>query len=417
MKKRFRLIAFVFIIFFSSVFAFSACAPSLNAENLMKSIKSNAVVYKTPDDKFKNSAAEFSVELFKQAYLQNDVSNSLISPLSVLLALAMTANGAGGTTLSEMENVLAGGMSLNELNDYLYSYRTGLKSEKKSKLGIANSIWFRDGFAVENDFLQVNADYYNAAAYRAAFDKSTIDDVNKWVKYNTDGLIDKIIDEISGDDIMYLINTILFDAQWKTAYKDDSIQDGKFTDINGIQQDAKFMHGYESLYLDGVDAKGFIKPYFGGHYGFAALLPNEDIVIGDYVDSLSGEGFMSIIKNARTENVRTALPQFEYEYELGLSDTLTAMGIKDAFLPSKADFSKMGNADGNIYIEDVLHKTYISVDAKGTKAAAVTKVGVGVTSAPPPELTVILDRPFVYAIIDIATGLPLFIGILNGCKK
>jgi len=180
---------------------FSACsAPGIKSENLMLGITAQSVGGTDADAEFIDAVAGFSVKLFQQSVSDNE--NSLVSPLSVLIALALTANGAVGQTLSQMETAL-GGIDIARLNRYLYSYINGLPSQDKSKLHIANSIWFRnEKIAVERDFLQTNADYYNAAAYKSAFDAQTLKDINLWVKNNTDGLIDKILDEIPSDAMM-----------------------------------------------------------------------------------------------------------------------------------------------------------------------------------------------------------------------
>ena len=215
--------------------------PHLQTANLMKGVTANTVSGMFADDKFIGSMADFSVELFKKSIADNE--NSLISPLSVMLALSMTANGADNETLSQMEAVLGGSIQMNDLNKYLYSYVKGLPSSEKSKLGIANSIWFRDisTLNVKPGFLQTNADYYGAEAYKSAFNETTVTDINDWVSANTDGMIDSILDEISSDAVMFLINAVVFDAEWETVYDKSQVSDGIFTDINGNQQIVPFM--------------------------------------------------------------------------------------------------------------------------------------------------------------------------------
>ena len=182
----------------------TACAPKVQAADLMAGITGNKVQGKAADDRFIGNTADFSLELFKRSVAEKE--NSLVSPLSVLLALAMTANGADSETLAEMEMeaVLGKDISLEDLNEYLYTYVKHLPSEKNSRLSIANSIWFRDDenrFTVERDFLQKNADYYNAAAYKAPFDNQTLKDINTWVQEKTENMIDKILDEINEDGL------------------------------------------------------------------------------------------------------------------------------------------------------------------------------------------------------------------------
>jgi serpin B len=302
------------------------------------------------------------------------------------------------------------------LNEYLYTYAEELPNEDKSKLNIANSIWFRDDsrLLVEADFLQKNADYYNASAYRSAFDAQAVKDINNWVKSNTDGMIDTIIDEIHDDVMLVLINAVEFDAEWETNYDDYYIGRGDFTDINGNIQNVDFMHSNEFKYLDDGKATGFIKPYYGNHYSFAALLPNDDISIESYIQSLTGSGFVNTIKNAEEAVVYASMPKFEYEYDIIMNEALINLGMPDAFDGRKANFKRMAKTKENIFIGEVLHKTYISVDKLGTKAGAATAVfAVNGSAAPPADpKTVRLDRPFVYAIIDNATNLPVFIGTL-----
>ncbi len=393
-----------------------SCSPGgkkVKAMSLMDGIKSSKVDGKDADNTFISSAADFSIELFKLAAKEN--KNSLISPVSVLLALSMTANGADGDTLSQMEKVLSGGMSIDDLNKYLYSYSNSLPSNKKSKLSIANSIWFRNEenrLKVEPSFLQKNADYYNAAAYSSPFDNQTLKDINGWVSSNTDGMIDSILDDISDDAVMYLINAVVFDAEWENIYKRTDIHDGTFTGLDGKKQSVEFMESDESYYIDDGKAQGFLKHYSGGSYSFAALLPNQGVDINDYLSGMSGESFLRSVKDANKEQVHVSLPKFSYDYSIELNDALKAMGMTKAF-GGDADFSKMGSSSrGGLYIENVLHKTFISVDEKGTKAGAVTKVEMKASGAPLEIRTIRLDRPFIYAIIDNSTGIPVFIGKL-----
>ncbi len=387
------------------------------ASNLMDGMTPVAVSGKSADDAFIQSMADFSVDLFKRSISGDE--NSLISPLSVALALGMTANGADVETLAQFET-LFGGISVEELNDYMYSYVKSLPSSKKSVLNLANSIWFRDNndmLRVEDAFLQKNADYYGAAAFMAAFDSVTVQQINNWVNTNTDGMIKEVLNEIDDLSMLYLINAVMFDAEWQRVYNKGNIQNGDFTDFIGTVKSTKFMHSNEHLYLDDGMATGFIKPYAkvsdsNAGYSFAVLLPNEGVLIDDYIASLTGSGLINTMNSATDEVVNAALPKFKYEYDVLMNEALKSLGIPDAFDIEKADFSKMGRSEiGNLYIGKVLHKTFISVDELGTKAGAVTMVAAtGAGIAPSEPKTVRLDRPFVYAVIDNATMLPIFIG-------
>lgn len=407
-KPKSYKLAIILLLLVAMVVNLTSCY-SVDAADLMDGFSSNVVKIKSTDDTFVKSTADFSVELFKKTI--TDSKNSLISPLSVLLALSMTANGADKETLSQMENVLGKDISLGDLNEYIYTYVKNLPSDNKSRLTIANSIWFRDNLKVKKNFLQKNADYYNAAAYKSPFDGQTLVDINDWVNKNTAGMIDKIIDEISDDAVMYLINAIVFDAEWQDMYEKNNITKGGFTAIDGSKKTVDFMNSKESIYLDDGKATGFIKPYANDEYSFVALLPNENVPIGDYIGTLSGEGFLNTISQAQNIDVLATLPKFSYDYSVNMNDALINLGMTDAFSADNADFSKLAESKpGNIYIGEVLHKTFISVDERGTKAGAVTAIEVKATGMPMEQKIVRLDRPFVYAIIDNATNLPVFLG-------
>ena len=398
--------------------SFSGCGSlvlTAHATDLMEGVTANTVEGKSVDDRFTGQMAALSAELFKRSAA--DGKNTLVSPLSVALALAMTANGAAGSTLSQMSGLLGGDIPLNELNAYFYGYVKGLPSDKKTKLEIANSIWFRDDenrLKVDKDFLQTNANYYNASAYKAPFDDSTIEEINSWVNDKTEGLIDSIIDQISADTVLYLLNAIVFDAEWENVYNKEDLSNGTFTASDGTKQTVEMMHSEESRYLDDGKATGFIKNYAGGGYSFAALLPNEGTDLESYITTLSGSGLLATIEGAQSATVSATMPKFSFDFSLTMNNLLMEMGMTDAFNTDAADFSKMATSSlGNIYVGEVLHKTYISVDELGTKAGAVTKVEMRDMAAAIDTKTVVLDRPFVFMILDNATNLPLFIGAVT----
>lgn len=414
--KRWIAVILSLSVLAAGVMSLSGCGAKIQAANLMEGITAKTVSGKAADDAFKNSSADFAIKLFQKT--RDDNKNSLISPLSVMLALSMTANGAKGETLAQMETLLGGDIPMETLNEYLYSYINALPSEKTAKLNIANSIWFRDnGFTAEKAFLQKNADYYGAAAYKSPFDEKTLRDINNWVKKNTDGTIEKIIDNIDSDAVMYLINTVLFDAEWESIYKKGEVSDGTFTALNGSKRTVSMMYSDEYRYLDDGKSTGFIKPYKNG-CSFVALLPNEDISLSDYADSMTGNTFIDMIKNAKDVPVETAIPKFSYDYDIEMSSALKTLGMTLSFEAAKADFSALGHSDsGNIFISRILHKAYIAVDEKGTKAGAATAVETNYMSDMGGIYRVTLDRPFVYAIIDDANGLPVFIGAVTDIGK
>ena len=407
-----KLIALLLI--FAMALGLTACS-QVSANDLMKDVPAKAVDVLPDMDAGAAAAADFGVRLFKTS--MEEGKNTLISPLSVLYALAMTANGADGETLVQMEQVL--GMDVENLNSYMLAYLDLLPESKDYKMSLANSIWFKDDpdFIVEQSFLQTNADYYGAGAYKAAFDECTRNDINNWVKEHTDGMIPEILDEIPDEAIMYLVNALAFDAKWADEYEEHQIREGRFTMEDGTRQDVDMMHSEEYTYLEDDLATGFIKYYKDRKYAFVAMLPNEGVSVSQYVDSLTGEHLRELLNNPQDLTVFASIPKFETEYDTEMSEVLQEMGMTDAFDWRVADFSRLGtyNVDGmNICINRVLHKTFISVTEQGTRAGAATAVEMVAEGAM--EIVefkeVVLDRPFVYMLIDCETNLPFFIGTM-----
>ena len=395
----------------ASTLTLSACQSekSLETTDLMTGIKAASRETVKPDDAFKSAYDNFSVELLKKCF--DGKSNTLISPLSVSSALAMTANGANGQTKDEMEKVLGSGMPLDELNKYLSSFSGSLTSGENFKLKNANSIWFikDNNFNVNNEFLQTNADFYHAEIYKRAYNDEIVNDINNWVSEHTDGMIDKLLDNGDALSNIALINATAFNAVWETYYFDNFVEDGTFTDANGNEQSVTMLISEESKYINGDNCTGFIKKYKGGKYGFAAILPDSNVSISDFVGSLNGDKLFKMLQNAESTNVVAKMPKFEYEYSAELSEALKALGMPTAFSDS-ADFS--GISGDKLLISDVLHKTKISVTEEGTRAVAAT--GVVMSAAPDGDKQVILDHPFMYMILDNETMLPLFAGIYTG---
>lgn len=392
--------------------------------DMMKDIKTEA---KVPEDvennadsmeNFRLDTADFSIRLLQENVKAKN-RNVMVSPFSVLTALSMTVNGAAGETKDQMLSVLAPNQDIESLNANWRRFTDGLVNTQDTGLRIANSVWFKDNeeqIRVKEEFLQTNAAVYQVDIYKAAFDEKTLKDVNTWVSDKTEGRIENILNEIPKDAVMYLVNALAFDAEWKEIYEENRIRDGEFFVSGEETQTVSFMNGEEDWYLQDENAIGFVKPYKEG-YSFVALLPKEGISVQEYVKTLSGEKFLALLSDRKDATVYTLMPKFKAEYEVELKDILTGLGMTDAFDEEKADFSGIGTStEGNICISRVLHKTYIAVDEKGTEAGAATVVEMQLEAAVMEEeevYRVYLNRPFVYAIVENETNVPLFIGTVD----
>lgn len=385
--------------------------------NLMAGVEAQKVTVSSQPEEYGPVMTDFAFRLFKNGYKNGE--NQLISPLSVISALGMAANGAQNETLKEMEDVL--GVEHETLNHYLKAFVTNKYKTWENKFTIANSIWFDEGRlgkgTVQRDFLQTNADYYEADLYELKFNRDAKDRINEWVSEKTDGKIPKMLeDDISDDTVMFLVNALSFDADWESPYSEKAVHEEKFITENGSERNAEFMYSREYAYIEDENTTGFVKYYNGRRYAFVALLPNEGIKMSDYVSSLDGQKIENLLKNIDESPVNTKTPKFNVDYSIELKDTLETMGMKLAFDQYKADFYGIAHPTPYpLYIGRVLHKTFFRIDEKGTSAGAATMIDVvfegeisDIETKEP--YTVYLDRPFVYMLIDCKSNTPFFIG-------
>lgn len=355
--------------------------------------------------------ADFGVKLLQQSSAANE--NTLVSPLSVYYALGMTANGAAGNTLAQMENVL--GLDVDQLNKYLGDYIKTMPSGDKCRTNLANGIWIDPITEPTPAFLQTCQDIYHAEVFSGV----NADEINSWVNKQTDGMIPDIIDEAPYNIAMYLINALAFDAKWDNKYSQYDLEEGTFMTSVINHQDATYMNSEEKVYLENENATGFVKYYKGKDYAFVGLLPKNSL--NTYLQSLTGAELTDLLANRQKVKVETKLPAFTNDYSVEMSGILQSMGMTDAFDRLTANFQPLGiNVDGPVYLDRVLHKTHIEVDADGTKAAAATAVEVTADCAeeePVEEIKyVYLDKPFLYMIIDCKENLPIFIGTVNSME-
>ena len=358
------------------------------------------------------AAADFSIKLLNAALEKNPGQNALFSPLSALCALAMTANGAAGDTRAQFEALL--GLPVEELCQYLSAYCAALPSGEKYQFHGANSLWLREGgVQVKREFLEANAGLFGAAVFEKPFDSGTLEEINGWVEEQTKGMIPTILQEIKPEEVLYLINALAFEAEWADIYEDAQVRERLFTQEDGAEVPVDMMESTENLYLEDEKATGFLKYYAGEQYAFGALLPKEGVTLGDYLKELDGQGLRQVLQGAQEREIIAGIPKFQQECGYQLGEALRGMGLNDAFDPAAADFSALGQGAGEepLYIGQVVHKTFLSVYEKGTQAGAATAVGIeagSIQAEEPPR--VVLNRPFLYMLVDAKTMTPVFIG-------
>lgn len=360
------------------------------------------------NDKTLESYTDFGLDLLKHNY---EGENQLVSPLSVLTALTMAANGADGITLDEFEDLF--GMKIEDMNAYLYTLKESISNER-CDLNYANAIWVNKDNKIEldEDFLQAMADYFESNLYSESFDDECVEHINDFVDENTNGMIPKIIEDFEPDAEVVLVNALSFEAKWYEPFEEWATGEGTFTNADESMALIEYLHGSAEYYISSDDCTGFAKDLAGENYEFVALMPNYDVDFEDFLENLTGEDFVEMYEDRELSSVSIAVPKFSYDYEVTLNDSLADMGIPSAFSPKNADFTAMTDDERELYISRVLHKTYIDVNESGVSAASATAVEeVDKCIAEADEL-VYLERSFVYAIVDTETGTPIFMGLV-----
>jgi len=394
----------IVVLFLSAVLVF-----------LVIKTKGVGTINPNPPDEVETMSGDFDTDLFKASFSASENKNVVVSPFSVKMALSMAAQGANGKTLEEMNKVIG----LDETsNEYFRRLIEDAAKDGDITLNIANSVWLRQGLQFNPAYMDILDSYYMAQASTLDFaEPSSKDTINKWVSEKTNGKIEEIVDKIEPLDIAFLINAIYFNANWSTPFEEGYTSKKDFTLLDGSKVKADLMSKTAYLlYQENNEFQAVELPYGEDErYVMRVYLPKEDVKFEKFVNSIDKEILQQWGENFSSMKGVLELPKFKTEYSSSMKDILISMGIKEAFNPNSADFSKMVTVEGeNVYISKVMHKTYIDVNEKGTEAAAATSVGMSATSGPQPEemFEMIVDRPFVFTIDDKESGETLFIGAI-----
>ncbi len=375
------------------------------------------IVLKAGMEKRISQDNEFAFDLLKKTIAGFDQSNVFVSPLSVSIALGMAWNGASGQTKTEMETALKmSGISVSDINEYYKLMQITLPTiDPTTKLSIANSLWYRTGFPVKSDFLQINSDYFNAYVRELDFSQAWAKDtINNWCSEKTNKLIPSIIDNISPDMRMYLINAVYFKGIWRQKFETKNTGEANFTNELGTVVKVNMMSQTDTFaYAQDNYAKYLDMPYGNKAFSMTIILPNEEKTTADVLNFLTPANWNNALLAMTKGEVMVKIPRFKVENKFKLNSVLKSMGINLAFL-DLADFSKMSVKP--LMISEVLHKTYVVVNEEGTEAAAVTSVGMMTTSMPVVK-EFIVNKPFLYVIREKSTGVILFIGKMGNVDK
>ena len=371
------------------------------------------VIELTPESKaMVSSDNQFGIKLFKRMIIEESDKNLMISPLSISQALLMTYNGSAGETKTAFEETLfLSDLTTDEINRAQKELvKALLEVDPAVTISVANSIWHRQGFPVNPEFIKVNQDFYDAEVREAAFDQSTVDLINRWVAIKTHGKIDQIVEQIDPSLVMFLINAIYFNGNWKYKFDESNTTNYDFNLSNGSKVNVPFMNQEVTARLMLHDDFTILDlPYGRGNFSMLIFLPDADKTIDDVMAVWNTENYNQWLGNFEAMNVEVSIPKFKFGYAKKLNDFLQSMGLSVAFDPDNADLSNISETM-QLYIDFVKHKSFIDVNEKGTEAAAVTVVGIRTTSIDPNYPKFIANRPFLFAIREKQTNAILFLG-------
>jgi serpin B len=353
---------------------------------------------------------QFAFELFKKVHALSGEDNLMISSLSASYALGMTYNGAAGDTREAFRQVLHfDDLTDQEVNESYQDLMSQLVTlDDQVQFTIANSIWYRLGYNVLEDFISTNREYFDAAVEELDFsDPGAKDIINGWIEEKTNDKIKDMLNFIPSNAVMYLVNAIYFNATWKYQFDPEDTFEGDFHLEEGGTHPADFMQAEGTFNYTTQDNFTAVElPYGDSTFSMVVLLPKNGITIDALVGALDAESWNSWFSSSYPTNVLIELPKFKYGFKSLLNDPLIDLGLGVAFNDG-ADFSKI-TPGGGLFISRVIHQTFIDVNEEGTEAAAATIVEMIESAGPGTYFRA--DKPFLYAIKENSTGALLFMG-------
>ena len=364
-------------------------------DSLLKDVKVNkATTEKTLTNSETEKMADFAVALLKKG---NRKDNELVCPYSLANVLGMAAIGADGETQSDIEALIGD-------PQHMIKPATEVKN--------ANAIWFRDDLKPRKAFLSDCKTFYDAEAYMSDMKDSALSEINAFVSAHTDKMIPEIIQSVPKDAQMILVNATAFEADWETPYTGNDVLKETFTNAAGGEEEGDFLSKEEHLFIDGDACKGFIKPYRDRNQLFVALLPDADWDLESFIETLSGRTWMSLLGAAEEKSVFVSMPKFEVDKKFAATKAIKGLGVKAPFDPQKANFSGIAKNSDGLFISQIEHRCLLKVDEEGTKAGAASAVTIDSAVKQEGE-EIFLNKPFVYAVVDAETHVPIFIGALR----
>jgi len=356
----------------------------------------------------------FSFDLFSQLQ-ESPTENIFISPQSIAIALAMARNGTEGETLAEINRTLGLSELDTEAVDAGYGQLAQIltTADPNIQLAISNSLWVNKDIELKEPFIDRSQKFYQAKVTNLDFsDPASLETINQWVASNTAQKIPQIVDSLSPEDALYLINAIYFQGSWTKKFDPSQTTEQPFFRRSQTSTPVQMMSQTgDYRYYVNEQFQAVRLPYGkAGEMGMYIFLPQSESSLEQFNQQLNLDNWQEWLSQMRSQSGNISLPKFKLEYDTELQDVLSALGMEQVFNGDRANFSAM--TDSPMAIDTVKHKAVIEVDEKGTEAAGVTSIGIRITSAMPEKqpFNLNINRPFFFAIQDDITKSILFMG-------
>ncbi len=406
----------------AAILACSGCGGGDEGEGPEMRHERQASVYtaKDVDPVLVRASNGFGLSLVEKLMAERPEENVLLSPLSLSSALALVATGGGGGTEEEMRTVLGLGEKTKDEIGAGYRVLVDLLShpgEDGVEMNVASSLWLKEGQPFLDTFLTRSRDDFGAEVGRVNFaEPQTLQTMNEWTKEATGGRIERLLEELEADAAMYVLNAVYFNGAWTKPFSAERTTDGQFRISAEETVAAKMMVGGGRYpYKQEEKFEAIRLPYGQRESAYMTiLLPSKGVELSEVAAMLAAEpGLLTEEYDVRQGSIE--MPKLRLEYSANVKDALRQAGIKTAFDPARADFSAMTPEPPNLFISKVAHRATLSLDEQGTEAAAATVIEMMAGAAPPDKpFRMKVDRPFIAAIVDRATGCILFAGaVLN----
>lgn len=360
-------------------------------------------------DNYKNQYNKLTQILMEAFLKENQGENLVFSPYSIIMLLGIAAHATDNATRAEILNTVASGMDMEQA-EKIFSELQKIMSGQQELIS-SNAVCIRADYAdtIRAEYQGELSSIFDGKLFSSS---NMVDDVNAWVKKHTKGMIEQIVDDSAANMLACLLNAIAFEADWDKKYEEDDIYEDVFTNADGSENEVSYLQSTEKYFVENEFFKGFVKPYKNNEFSFMALLPKKKKSHSFLLRAIESIDFSKLFEESVNITVYATMPEFKYDFSKDLIALCPKLGIHEVFT-NAADFSNMSSAD--LKADSIIHKAHIEVDRKGTKAATITAMVVvaGCATMEREYEEVCLNRPFVYAIINNKTGLPVFAGITN----